>query len=322
MADGAGLPSDQPASIDVAMTDPVGRSAATGTAGLRFDPSAGEVCYDIRLDGVATPADGHIHLGPAGVKGGIVVDFGPMDNGVTGCQPVPGTEVEAILADLDGHYVELHDPIDDFTIRAQLSEGTGPDGQPIVIGDPTPADQSDSGGPVLFDPDGGGAVAIVEAGRIILRGEVADREVAERVLVDFAGLSEIIVVDELTMTAGAPLPSGRAIIDGPATGLFASASDVLEPGVGPLVDQLVALMEARADWQITVVGHTDSTGNEVSNLELSLRRAEAVRQELIDGGIAPERIRVRGAGSTDPLADNATIAGRAENRRIEFEIAR
>lgn len=303
------------------MTDPIGRSTATGIAGLSFDTDASEVCYDFVLDGVASPADGHIHLGPAGVKGGIIIDFGPMTDGVNGCQPVPDTELAAILADLDGHYVELHDPIEDFTIRAQLSEGFGPDGAPVVVAG---QDDQDDGAaePVLFDPDGGGATAVVEPGRIVLRGEVADRETAERVLIDFAGLSDVIVVDELVIVEGAPLPSGRVIIDSPDVPLFASDSDRLDPGVAPLVERLTALLEARPDWQITIVGHTDSTGNEVSNLELSFRRAEAVRQELLTGGVDAARIRVRGAGSTDPIGDNATQAGRGLNRRIEFEIER
>ncbi len=310
---------DGRAALVVDMLDPIGRSSATGSADLRFDPTTGEICYDLDLLGVAEPADGHIHLGPAGVKGGIVVDFGPMAKDASGCQSVASEQIDDILSDLDGHYVELHDPVEDFTIRAQLSEGIGPDGQPIAV--PAGPDDDDDVA-AEFDPDGGGAIAIVEPDRIVLRGEVADRQIAERVLVDFAGLSDVIVVDELTVDAGAPLPSGRVIIDSPGVALFATDSDVLDSSLDPLVDRLVALLEARPDWQITVVGHTDSTGNDVANLELSFRRAEAVRQELVDRGIGTDRIRVRGAGSTDPLASNDTLAGRAENRRIEFEIAR
>ena len=321
-ADPTAFAADGAAVIDLVMADPTGRTPATGSAGLRLDPDTGELCYDVELDGLATPADGHIHLGPAGVKGGIVVDLGPVDSGDRGCRPVPVTEIDAILADLDGHYVELHDASEEATIRAQLAEGLGPDGQPVWSEEQAGAAPSESDGAVLFDPDGGGAIAIVEPDRIILRGEVPDRETAELVLVDFAGLADVVVVDELAIVDGAPPPSGRVIIDSPASGLFALNDDRLAPGVEPLVDQLVALLEARPDWQVTVVGHTDSTGEAVFNLELSLRRAEAVRRELLSGGVADDRIRVRGAGATDPLADNATAAGRAQNRRIEFEIAR
>lgn len=313
---------DGRAFIDVAMLDPVGRSTATGAAALTFDTGAGEICYEIGLDGVGEPADGHIHLGPAGVKGGIIVDFGPMSDGLTGCQPVPAAEMEAILADLDSHYFELHDPVEEFTVRAQLSEGTGADGQPVPFPAASDAGSGTSDDATQFDPDGGGAIAIVEPDRIVLRGAVADRETAERVLVDFAGLSEVVVIDELTIEDGAPLPSGRVIIDSPGTALFAVDSDVLDPAVDPLIERLVGLLEARPDWVVTVVGHTDPTGDDVSNLELSFERAEAVRAELLDAGIDEARVRVRGAGSTDPLAGNDTAAGRAENRRIEFEIER
>ncbi|MEL6981162.1 MAG: OmpA family protein, partial [Actinomycetota bacterium] len=312
---------DGMATIDLTLIDPVGRSDATGTTGLTFDMNTEQVCYRIGLNGVGQPADGHIHLGPAGVKGGIIVDFGPMSDGLTGCEPVAAAEMQAILSDIDGHYVELHDPVEDFTVRAQLSEGLGADGQPIEVAEVAGTDSS-MAEELQFDPDGNGAVALIEPGRIIVYGLVSDREVAETVLVDFAGLSDVVVVDELIVNESAPLPSGRIIIDNPEGSLFATGSDVLDPEFDPLVDQLVGLLEARPNWVVTVVGHTDSTGDDVINLELSLARAEAVRAAMVEGGIEPDRVRVRGAGSTDPLASNDLPNGRDQNRRIEFEVQR
>ena len=69
-----------------------------------------------------------------------------------------------------------------------------------------------------------------------------------------------------------------------------------------------------------IVGHSDSTGSEAYNIKLSKRRAEAVRDYLIEGGVSPGILRVVGWGSKDPIASNDTEAGRAENRRVEVVV--
>ena len=73
--------------------------------------------------------------------------------------------------------------------------------------------------------------------------------------------------------------------------------------------------------RIAVTGHTDSSGSAQRNLQLSASRADAVRTYLISLGIEAERVSARGAGSTQPIASNATAAGRERNRRIEIDIA-
>ena len=68
----------------------------------------------------------------------------------------------------------------------------------------------------------------------------------------------------------------------------------------------------------TIEGHTDSVGSKASNIKLSQRRADSVRNYLIKNfGIAPERIGAKGFGPTKPIADNKTAAGKQKNRRIE-----
>jgi outer membrane protein OmpA-like peptidoglycan-associated protein len=71
---------------------------------------------------------------------------------------------------------------------------------------------------------------------------------------------------------------------------------------------------------MTVVGHTDSLGTDVYNLELSLQRANAVRSALVEAGVSPDALTVEGAGSTAPIAPNDTEEGRSQNRRIEVEV--
>ncbi len=69
---------------------------------------------------------------------------------------------------------------------------------------------------------------------------------------------------------------------------------------------------------LTVEGHTDSVGNPARNKRLSLRRAEAIRAELIERGVSGERLVTKGHGAEQPIADNRTPEGREQNRRVEF----
>ena len=71
---------------------------------------------------------------------------------------------------------------------------------------------------------------------------------------------------------------------------------------------------------VDVLGHTDSTGTAASNQALSQRRAQAVASHLTTHGVNPVRIATRGYGSTQPIADNITDAGRAINRRVEIKL--
>jgi OOP family OmpA-OmpF porin len=86
-----------------------------------------------------------------------------------------------------------------------------------------------------------------------------------------------------------------------------------------LLDALVVL-EDYPDVRLEVQGHTDDVGNDEFNLQLSQERADAVVQWFIDHGIAYTRLRPVGYGETLPIADNASDAGRAENRRVEFKL--
>ncbi|MEQ8576933.1 MAG: OmpA family protein, partial [Fulvivirga sp.] len=67
-------------------------------------------------------------------------------------------------------------------------------------------------------------------------------------------------------------------------------------------------------------GHTDDQGNDDTNLILSHKRAQATKKYLIDHGIEDARLDAIGYGETKPVADNATVEGRAQNRRVEFDI--
>jgi outer membrane protein OmpA-like peptidoglycan-associated protein len=86
-----------------------------------------------------------------------------------------------------------------------------------------------------------------------------------------------------------------------------------------LLDQVAkVILEHPELKKVWIEGHTDETGNDKYNYDLSQRRAEAVRDYLIKKGVAPERLEAKGMGRSIPVAPNTTEAGRAANRRVEF----
>jgi OOP family OmpA-OmpF porin len=81
------------------------------------------------------------------------------------------------------------------------------------------------------------------------------------------------------------------------------------------------VMKEYPSIMLEISGHTSSEGDAAVNQRLSQERAEAVKQWLVDnGGVPPERIKTRGAGAEEPIANNKTAAGREKNRRIEFKV--
>jgi OOP family OmpA-OmpF porin len=83
------------------------------------------------------------------------------------------------------------------------------------------------------------------------------------------------------------------------------------------IDELVIYLRHHPNLNLTIIGHTDSTGSFDYNLSLSQSRADAVKQQLVQLGIASERIVSKGLGSEQPIADNSTESGRSLNRRVE-----
>ena len=71
---------------------------------------------------------------------------------------------------------------------------------------------------------------------------------------------------------------------------------------------------------LTIAGYTDNVGDETGNLRLSKNRANAVRSQLIAEGVSPDRLSTEGYGEQNPVADNSTTEGRAENRRVAMSV--
>jgi len=102
--------------------------------------------------------------------------------------------------------------------------------------------------------------------------------------------------------------------------LFDLNSTALKPGAKQQLEKMAEVMVRYPDNDILVTGHTDNTGSEKYNQDLSERRAKAVKNYLILKGISAGRITSMGFGETMPVASNATPEGRQKNRRVEIEI--
>ena len=83
---------------------------------------------------------------------------------------------------------------------------------------------------------------------------------------------------------------------------------------------MAAVLQKYPDTNVLVEGHTDASGSDAINQPLSERRAQAVANETIAKGVAASRITTQGYGSTQPVADNSTEAGKQANRRVEIAI--
>jgi len=127
--------------------------------------------------------------------------------------------------------------------------------------------------------------------------------------------------DELARLASVKQEERGMVITLSGSVLFASdKSELLPAAQRRLSDVAKALNEGSPNAQLVVEGHTDAQGSETYNLDLSARRAEAVRSYLVSQGVDQTRIRSQGLGFARPIADNKSAEGRANNRRVEIVV--
>jgi outer membrane protein OmpA-like peptidoglycan-associated protein len=100
-------------------------------------------------------------------------------------------------------------------------------------------------------------------------------------------------------------------------GFFGVGQSTLSPLARAEVRRIASVLLEHPEYRIAVEGHTDSSGSRALNQRLSEERAAAVRAGLVAEGIAPQRVTALGHGQELPIADNASAAGRAQNRRVE-----
>ena len=102
--------------------------------------------------------------------------------------------------------------------------------------------------------------------------------------------------------------------------MFDVDSDALRTEARTNLGELAKSFDKYDDSDIMIVGHTDNTGTESHNADLSIRRADAAAGFLVNRGVSGKRIRTLGLGEMEPIASNESDDGRQENRRIEVAI--
>jgi len=107
----------------------------------------------------------------------------------------------------------------------------------------------------------------------------------------------------------------------PALILFETNQFSLKPAARESLAKLAGILLACPDLRLEVYGHTDSVGSDAYNQLLSEKRAAAVREYLVQQGLPVSSVAVMGFGKTQPVASNATAAGRQRNRRVEFVVS-
>jgi outer membrane protein OmpA-like peptidoglycan-associated protein len=112
------------------------------------------------------------------------------------------------------------------------------------------------------------------------------------------------------------LAEGRATTRGI---LFAVDSDRIRPESTPTLEAIGSMLEEHPELRLRVEGHTDDDGDEAHNLDLSERRAAAVKRYLVEQhGIEDARLETAGLGESEPVADNTSAEGKQKNRRVEL----
>lgn len=189
--------------------------------------------------------------------------------------------------------------------------------------------------PQVSNPD-----ITISATQVRLRGGVPNAAVKARLGDDVAAaMVGFEVVNEFAVASPAPAP---VISDGASVKVAArSTADVQQEISKRLTDQTIEFETGKAVLSrsgrtlldsllpllqdstatVQILGHTDDRGSAAKNLALSTERAEAVRDYLVEAGIAVARLKATGVGEAKPIASNRSSAGRAQNRRIEFQLS-
>ncbi|KAG0162661.1 hypothetical protein DFQ30_001549, partial [Apophysomyces sp. BC1015] len=113
-------------------------------------------------------------------------------------------------------------------------------------------------------------------------------------------------------------PDGSLKVNIPSSISFDTNSYAIKPSFTPVLDQVSQTLAQHPELIAQVVGHTDNTGQPQYNQTLSQERSQSVAQYLTKHGVAAQRLAAEGRGQSQPIADNSTQAGRAQNRRVEI----
>ena len=133
---------------------------------------------------------------------------------------------------------------------------------------------------------------------------------------------ERIFIKNLKIAAGGVDLRKKLMAEGKVTTngiLFDVGSASIQPRSMGIIRQISQVLQEEKSLKLKIVGHTDSDGSDAANLELSKKRADAIKSALTSTyNVSPDRLLTEGKGESVPVADNATQEGKAQNRRVEF----
>jgi outer membrane protein OmpA-like peptidoglycan-associated protein len=101
---------------------------------------------------------------------------------------------------------------------------------------------------------------------------------------------------------------------------FDSGKATLKKGSEGEIKRILDFLHENSSLNVEIQGHTDSSGKAESNLRLSQRRAETIRDALIEKGVSADRLKAKGYGEAEPIADNKSVNGRRKNRRVVLKV--
>jgi OOP family OmpA-OmpF porin len=133
-------------------------------------------------------------------------------------------------------------------------------------------------------------------------------------------LGQLPLINQIEVKTPAAVEAAPAVDIQLPTLYFKHASTELTADSASLLAEIIDTLKRRPDLRVEVAAHTDSSGEEVLNADLSERRTQAIVQDLVSGGIDPGRLVPRAYSESRPVAENTTTEGRARNRRVEFRI--
>jgi len=160
------------------------------------------------------------------------------------------------------------------------------------------------------------AKGVYRDGKLVLSGSVPTADLAA----GYARRAELVLGEEnvtVDMTLDARVEAETISIDVEESFRFPSGGVSFDPEFEALLNLGAAALQLLPETTLVVTGHTDDLGTEGTNIALSQARAQVVVDWMVGHGISADRVVARGAGESEPIADNTTAEGRDANRRIE-----
>lgn len=165
---------------------------------------------------------------------------------------------------------------------------------------------------------------VVEGDTLTLTGTVPTEEARAAVAAAAkAGWPNLKIINNIILKGTTPSCDNlQATVDADLASpvKFQTGSDALTVDGQQQLARVVPALKACPNVNLTVIGHTDNTGNDAINIPLSENRAKSVAAYLVSQGIPADEVSSKGAGSAEPVASNDTDAGRAQNRRTEITV--